>query len=152
MALIKRIINMKKTNKEILEEIIKDEIFLFEYTAIDNISSEDYDPKLTVKIGKRIDKNISTLLQTDDGIKELKSLLDMSDIRLNFVAARYLYPLDPKFYTNILMKYKKSLKEDINIYEVETLMSGLSKKQKVFIDQYKKLYGEDRFEDLNKLK
>ena len=143
---------MKKTNKEILEEIIKDEIFLFEYTAIDNISSEDYDPKLTVKIGKRIDKNISTLLQTDDGIKELKSLLDMSDIRLNFVAARYLYPLDPKFYTNILMKYKKSLKEDINIYEVETLMSGLSKKQKVFIDQYKKLYGEDRFEDLNKLK
>lgn len=142
---------MKKTNKEILEEIIKDEIFLFEYTSIDNLTKEDYDPKLTVKVGKRIDKNISTLLQTDDGIKELKSLLNMNDIRLNFVAARYLYPLDPKFYTSILMKYKKSLKEDINIYEIETLISGLSKKQKVFIDQYKKLYGEDRFEELNKL-
>lgn len=142
---------MKKTNKEILEEIIKDEIFLFEYTAMDNLSREDYDPKLTVKVGKRIDKNISILLQTDDGIKELKSLLEMDDIRLNFVAARYLYPLDPKFYTNILMKYKKSLKENINIYEIETLMSGLSKKQKVFIDQFKKLYGEDRFEELNKL-
>lgn len=151
MALIKRIIDMKKTNKEILEEIIKDEIFLFEYTKIDNLSNEDYDPKLTVKIGNRIDKNISILLQTDDGIKELKSLLDMSDIRLNFVAARYLYPLDPKFYTNILMKYRKSLKENINIYEIETLMTGLSKKQKVFIDQFKKLYGEDRFEKLNKL-
>lgn len=151
MALIKRIIDMKKTNKEILEEIIKDEIFLFEYTSIDNLTREDYDPKLTVKVGKRIDKNISTLLQTDDGIKELKSLLNMNDIRLNFVAARYLYPLDPKFYTSILMKYKKSLKEDINIYEIETLISGLSKKQKVFIDQYKKLYGEDRFEELNKL-
>ena len=109
---------MKKTNKEILEEIIKDEIFLFEYTSIDNLTKEDYDPKLTVKVGKRIDKNISTLLQTDDGIKELKSLLNMNDIRLNFVAARYLYPLDPKFYTSILMKYKKSLKEDINIYEI----------------------------------
>lgn len=142
---------MKKTNKEILEEIIKDEIFLFEYTNIDNLSNEDYDSKLTVKIGNRIDKNISILLQTDDGIKELKSLLDMSDIRLNFVAARYLYPLDPKFYTNILMKYKKSLKENINICEIETLMTGLSKKQKVFIDQFKKLYGEDRFEKLNKL-
>ena len=142
---------MKKTNKEILEEIIKDEIFLFEYTSIDNLTKEDYDPKLTVKVGKRIDKNISTLLQTDDGIKELKSLLNMNDIRLNFVAARYLYPLDPKFYTSILMKYKKSLNEDINIYEIETLISGLSKKQKVFIDQYKKLYGEDRFEELNKL-
>ena len=123
---------MKKTNKEILEEIIKDEIFLFEYTSIDNLTKEDYDPKLTVKVGKRIDKNISTLLQTDDGIKELKSLLNMNDIRLNFVAARYLYPLDPKFYTSILMKYKKSLNEDINIYEIETLISGLSKKQKVF--------------------
>ena len=59
--------------------------------------------------------------------------------------------LNPKFYTNILMKYKKSLKENINIYEIETLMTGLSKKQKVFIDQFKKLYGEDRFEKLNKL-
>lgn len=98
---------MKKTNREILEEIIKDEIFLFEYTKIDNLSNSEYDPKLTVKIGNRIDKNISMLLQTDDGIKELKSLLDISDVRLNFVAARYLYPLDPKFYMSILMKYKK---------------------------------------------
>ena len=108
MALIKRIIDMKKTNKEILEEIIKDEIFLFEYTAMDNLSREDYDPKLTVKVGKRIDKNISILLQTDDGIKELKSLLEMDDIRLNFVAARYLYPLDPKFYTNIFFGGKEN--------------------------------------------
>lgn len=151
MALIKRIINMKKTNREILEEIIKDEIFLLEYTKIDNLSNSEYDPKLTVKTGNRIDKNISMLLQTDDGIKELKSLLDISDVRLNFVAARYLYPLDPKFYMSILMKYKKTLKEKINIYELETLMSGLSNKQKVFIDQFKKLYGENRFEELNNL-
>ena len=143
---------MKKTNKEILEEIIKDAIFLFEYTEIDNLlNNEDYDPKLTVKIGNRVDKNISILLRTDDGIQELKSLLDMDDIRLNFVAARYLYPLDPKFYKTILMKYKKSLKEKLDIYKLETLMSGLDKKQKVFIDQFKKLYGEDRFEKLNKL-
>ena len=143
---------MKKTNKEILEEIIKDAIFLFEYTEIDNLlNNEDYDPKLTVKMGNRVDKNISILLRTDDGIQELKSLLDMDDIRLNFVAARYLYPLDPKFYKTILMKYKKSLKEKLDIYKLETLMSGLDKKQKVFIDQFKKLYGEDRFEKLNKL-
>ena len=143
---------MKKTNKEILEEIIKDEIFLFEYTEIDNLlNNEDFDPKLTVKIGNRVDKNISILLRTDDGIQELKSLLDMDDIRLNFVAARYLYPLDPKFYKTIFKKYRKTLKEELDIYKLETLMSGLDKKQKVFIDQFKKLYGEDRFEKLNKL-
>ena len=143
---------MKKTNKEILEEIIKDAIFLFEYTEIDNLlNNEDYDPKLTVKIGNRVDKNISILLRTDDGIQELKSLLDMDDIRLNFVAARYLYPLDPKFYKTIFKKYRKTLKENIDIYTLETLMSELDKKQKVFIDQFKKLYGEDRFEKLNKL-
>ena len=143
---------MKKTNKEILEEIIKDAIFLFEYTEIDNLlNNEDFDPKLTVKIGNRVDKNISILLRTDDGIQELKSLLDMDDIRLNFVAARYLYPLDPKFYKTIFKKYRKTLKEKIDIYELETLMSELDKKQKVFIDQFKKLYGEDRFEKLNKL-
>lgn len=90
-------------------------------------------------------------MQTDDGIQELKSLLDMDDIRLNFVAARYLYPIDPEFYASILMKYRKTLKEKINIHEFETLMSGLSNKQKVYIDQFKKLYGEDRFEELNKL-
>ena len=143
---------MKKTNKEILEEIIKDAIFLFEYTEIDNLlNNEDFDPKLTVKIGNRVDKNISILLRTDDGIQELKSLLDMDDIRLNFVAARYLYPLDPKFYKTIFKKYRKTLKEELDIYKLETLMSGLDKKQKVFIDQFKKLYGEDRFEKLNKL-
>lgn len=142
---------MKKTNKEIVEEIIKDEIFLFEYTNTDNFFSADFDSKLTVKIGKRIDKNISLLLQTDDGIKEFKSLLDMDDVRLNFVAARYLYPLDPEFYTKIFIKYKMSLKEDINKYEIETLMLGLSNKQKVFVDQFKKLYGEERFDELNKL-
>ena len=143
---------MKKTNKEILEEIIKDAIFLFEYTEIDNLlNNEDYDPKLTVKIGNRVDKNISILLRTDDGIQELKSLLDMDDIRLNFVAARYLYPLDHKFYKTIFKKYRKTLKENIDIYTLETLMSELDKKQKVFIDQFKKLYGEDRFEKLNKL-
>lgn len=143
---------MKKTNKEILEEIIKDEIFLFEYTEIDNLlNNEDFDPKLTVKIGNRVDKNISILLRTDDGIQELKSLLDMDDIRLNFVAARNLYPLDPKFYKTIFKKYRKTLKEELDIYKLETLMSGLDKKQKVFIDQFKKLYGEDRFEKLNKL-
>lgn len=32
---------MKKTNKEILDEIIKDEIFLFEYTNVDNLSNTD---------------------------------------------------------------------------------------------------------------
>lgn len=143
---------MKKTNKEILEEIIKDAIFLFEYTEIDNLlNNEDFDPKLTVKIGNRVDKNISILLRTDDGIQELKSLLDMDDIRLNFVAARNLYPLDPKFYKTIFKKYRKTLKEELDIYKLETLMSGLDKKQKVFIDQFKKLYGEDRFEKLNKL-
>ena len=75
----------------------------------------------------------------------------MDDIRLNFVAARNLYPLDPKFYTTIFKKYRKTLKEELDIYKLETLMSGLDKKQKVFIDQFKKLYGEDRFEKLNKL-
>ena len=142
---------MKKTNKEILEELIKDEIFLFEYTKIDNLSNADYSPKLTIKIGNRIDENLSSLLQTDDGIQKLKSLLTMEDVRLNFVAARYLYPLDPKLYANILMKYKKTLKEKINIYEIEMLMHGFEKKEKVFIEQFEKLYGKDRFEKLNKL-
>ena len=143
---------MKKTNKEILNEIIKDELFLFEYTNINNLlSNANYDPKLTVKVGSRIDKNISALLQTEDGIGELKTLLNIDDIRLNFVAARYLYPLDPKFYTNIFLKYKKTLREEINIHELESLMSGLNNKQKVFIDHFRKLYGEERFKKLSKL-
>ncbi len=150
MAMIKQA-TIKKTNKEIVADIIKDEIFLFEYTKSDNLNNANYDAKLTVKIGNRIDKNLSILLKTDDGIQELKSLLDMNDIRLNFVAARYLYPLNPKSYKSVLIKYRTTLTDKINIYEFETLISGLENKQKVFIDQFKRLYGEDRFERLNKL-
>lgn len=142
---------MKKTNKEMLLEVIKDTICLFEYTKVENLSKQDYDAKVTIKIGNRIDKNISALLQSEEGIAEIKTLLSMEDIRLNFIAARYLYPLDPKFYEKILIKYKNSLSEQINIYEVDTLISGLNKKQKVFVEQFKKLYGEDRFDEMSKM-
>lgn len=134
-----------------LLEVIKDTICLFEYTKVENLSKQDYDAKVTIKIGNRIDKNISALLQSEEGIAEIKTLLSMEDIRLNFIAARYLYPLDPKFYEKILIKYKNSLSEQINIYEVDTLISGLNKKQKVFVEQFKKLYGEDRFDEMSKM-
>ncbi len=148
---MKKVINMKKTNKEVLLEVIKDTLWLFEYTKVENLSKQDYDAKATIKLGNRIDKNISALLQSEEGINELKTLLDMEDVRLNFIAARYLYPLDPKFYEKILIKYKNSLSEKINIYEVDTLISGLNKKQKVFVEQFKKLYGEDRFDEMSKM-
>ena len=151
MALIAGMFEMEDKNIKILEEVINDELFLFKYTEVSNMLKDSYNPKLTVKVGKRIDKNISKLLQTDDGVLKLKSLLEKNDIRLNFVAARYLYPLDPSFYSTILIKYKESLKEKIRISEIETLISGLEKRQKVFVDQYKNLYGENRFKKLSRM-
>ena len=52
---------MKKTYNELIQEFINDTLFLQNYTKTENMANQNYEPKLTVKIGKRIEKNLQTI-------------------------------------------------------------------------------------------
>ena len=56
---------MKKTIDNILQQFIDDAMFLNNYLKVENLSNPDYDAKLTVKIGKRIEKNATYIIQND---------------------------------------------------------------------------------------
>lgn len=43
----------------------------------------------------------------------------------------------------IMQEYKNGLSDCLEKHEVETVIKGLKNKQAVFIEQFKKLYGEN---------
>ena len=53
---------------------------------------------------------------------------------------------------SIMKKYLKTLKDKIEIFEVKIVIEGLKNNQKVFVDQFKKLYGCDDLDSLNQEK
>ena len=54
---------MKKTIENTIQQFIDDAIFLSNYLKVENLSNTDYDAKLTVKIGKRIENNATYIIQ-----------------------------------------------------------------------------------------
>ena len=131
--------------KKLIDEFIEDELFLEQYTRTDNLSNEDYDAKLTVKIGKRITKNLNEILKTDEGINEFEKLLEHPEPIIRFLAARFLYPLYPKKCLKIMEAYKKGLSNELRRYEAEVVIKSLKKQEKVFVEQFNELYGKQMF-------
>lgn len=132
---------MKKTYNEIIQEFINDTLFLRNYTKTENMQNQSYDAKLTVKIGKRIEKNLQIILQADEGIVAFKNLLAHPELYIRFISARYLYPILPQKAITIMKEYMDTLSDRLERYEVENVIKGLKNKQAVFISQFKKLYG-----------
>lgn len=141
-----------KTIKDSINEFINDELFLQEYTNVQNLSKKDYDPKLTVKIGKRVDKNLSKILNNEEGIKEFMRLLSHENEFIKFLAARFLYPILPKTSLLIMKNYKNQLKSKIEIHEVDNVLEGFTNKQKIFMEQFEKLYNVEDLAILNREK
>ena len=132
---------MIKTYNEIIQEFINDTLFLQNYTKTENMLNQNYDARLTVKIGKRIEKNLQAILCADEGIALFKELLVNENFYIRFIAARYLYPIIPQEAITIMREYKNSLSDNVKKYEVENVIKGLESKQSVFMAQFKKLYG-----------
>ena len=127
----------------LIEQFIGDEIFLDNYTKTDNLSCKDYDPKLTIKIGKRINKNIKLILQSEDGITRFKKLLNHDAPIIQFVAARYLFPVMGDESINIMKNYRNSLNDKIKQWEIDNLIASLKQKQNVITAQYNDIYGKE---------
>lgn len=147
MALIKRMINMKDIDS-LINKFKSDELELYEYNKFENLSSPDFDVKYTLKIGKRINKNLKLILSTDEGIKKFIQLLDDDNIIIAGLAARYLYPIFPDRCMKIFKKYSKEAYDKL---ACKNVIEGLESRLPIFMQQFKDLYGEDRFEELSKL-
>lgn len=144
--------DMKKTIKICIKEFVDDQMLLKEYSKVDNLSAPNYDAKFTIKIGKRINRNLELILQSQEGINEFQKLLTSENDYIKFLVARFLYPVMKKESMSIMKNYLKTLKDKIEIFEVKTVIEGLKNNQKVFVDQFKKLYGCDDLDSLNQEK
>lgn len=135
---------MKNLIKKAIEEFLNDEIFLHDYSNIDNqINNPDYDEKLTLKLGKRIDKNLKIILQSDEGIEQFKDLLHYDNKYIRFMVARFLYPLDPQRYLKIMIEYKNEILDEFERNRINDVIEGLQNKLPVFNSQFKNWYGDN---------
>lgn len=135
---------MKNLIKKAIEEFLNDEIFLHDYSNIDNqINNPDYDEKLTLKLGKRIDKNLKIILQSDEGIEQFKDLLHYDNKYIRFLVARFLYPLDPQLYLKIMIEYKNEILDEFERNRINDVIEGLQNKLPVFNSQFKNWYGDN---------
>ncbi len=130
--------------KKAMEEFLNDEIYLHDYTNIDNqINNPDYDEKLTIKLGRRIDKNLKIILQSDEGIEQFKDLLQYDNKYIRFLVARFLYPLDPQQYLKIMVEYKNEILDEFERNRIDDVIEGLKNKLPVFISQFRNWYGDN---------
>lgn len=140
---------MKKTVDNIIQQFIDDAIFLSNYLKVENLANPDYDAKLTVKIGKRIEKNATFIIQ-NNGIEKFSKLLNHSNISVASFAAEYLYPLYPTRCIEIIKKRAKSIKNPLDRKREEDLIEGLENDKAFFTDHFKIIYGEENYKSLSR--
>ena len=133
---------MEKVKVEkLIQEFVQDQVFLLNYTKADNVISLDYDAKLTVKIGKRIAKNVKKII-ANGGVDEMSKLLESDDLMVQTAAAQYLYPVAPEKCINILKTYSESLTDDLDKLKVNDMIKGFESGNQFFINIFEELYGK----------
>ncbi len=140
---------MKKTIENIIQQFMDDAIFLSNYLKVENLSNPDYDAKLTVKIGKRIEKNATYIIQ-NNGIEQFLKLLDHENIAVASFAAEYLYPLYPSKCINIIKRRAKSIKNPLDRKREEDLIDGLENDKIFFTGHFKTIYREEDYKSLSR--
>ena len=140
---------MKKTIENSIDEFTNDSIFLSNYLKVDNLSNQDYDPKLTVKVSKRIEKNATYIIQ-HNGTDQFIKLLTHKTLAVASSAAEYLYPLYPNKCLDIIKKYAKTRKNPLDRKREEDLINGLQKNVSFFTDHFKTIYDTDDYKNLSR--
>lgn len=140
---------MKKTIENTIQQFIDDAIFLSNYLKVENLANPDYDAKLTVKIGKRIEQNATHVIQ-NGGVEQFSKLLDNENIAVASSAAEYLYPLYPTKCIEIIKKRAKSIKNPLDRKREEDLIEGLEKDKSFFTSHFKTIYGKEDYKSLSR--
>ncbi len=139
----------EKRINDAIQQFIDDSIFLGNYLKVENLSNPDYDAKLTVKIGKRIEKNATYVIQ-NNGIEQFLQLLDNENIVIASTAAEYLYPLYPSKCIEIIKRRAKSIKNPLDRKREEDLIDGLENNKIFFTGHFKTIYGNEDYKTLSR--
>lgn len=120
---------------------------LNDYDKASNIiNNKGYDYKVSVNLGKKIDRVAVKLIDLD--LEKFITLLDNKNIAIRGNCAEYLYPLFPKKCLKILCEFEKSFNKEIDRIKIHSKIVGLQRNDKFFIELYKNLY---KVEDLSML-
>ena len=144
-------INKKNTTIELINIFIENSIFLKDYESTERIlKNEEHSYNLAKKVASKISNAVKLLLSNEEGITEFVKLLDNENIVVSASAAEYLYPLYPQKCLKILKKYSKSLSNKLDSHKIDWKIEGFKQNQQFFIDIFKKIYGCDNLETLNR--
>ena len=138
-------------NTNLVQKFVNLSTELYKYTCSDNmIGNSSFDAKLSVKLGKQIDKIVETIINSQDQLNDFISLLESKNLLVAYLAAEYLYPLFPDKCIKIMKLFYRKIDDKIDKYTVKTKIEGITSQEKFFIDSYKKLYNTDNLETLNR--
>jgi len=136
----------KEKLEKLLNEFVKDQVFLMQYSKADNVIKLDYDAKMTVKLGKKIAKTVKKIVQTG-GVVEFSRLLDDDDLYVQAAAAQYLYPVAPEKCIKILKTYSESLIDDLDKLKVDDMIKGFERGDQFFMNLFAELYGKEMWKN-----
>lgn len=142
---------MKKTIDNQIKELKKIIIQMNDMNKINNNFSED-EVKESLKLGKKFNTILKTLLNSEEGIISLIKLMDDDNSVVCFVVARNLYPIFPSKTMKIMKNYLTQVNDKLEKMRVQDVIEGFQSNQKVFMEQFKRLYNVEDLDSLNREK
>lgn len=138
-----------KTFEDFLEEYTALISELDDYDKASNlIHKENFDYKVTVNLGKKINLLAKKMISID--IDKFIKLLEHENLTVKENAVEYLYPLYPNKCLNIMEEYLSSIENDVDKIKIESKIIGLKREDTFFVNLYKKLYQVDDISKLNR--
>lgn len=92
---------------KILEKLQFTLKMIYELTDFDNITTDN--AKKSREYGRKADKYIKQLIETNEGIEKYKSWLSSKEDYLRWNSALNLYPFFPKKCYNVLLECEKNV-------------------------------------------
>lgn len=129
---------------KILEKLQITLKMIYELTDFDNITTDN--AKKSREYGRKADKYIKQLIETNEGIEKYKSWLSSKEDYLRWNSALNLYPLFPKKCYNVLLECEKKCNDNIRKSSMKTILLSYSKNiddDNIFYKKLKKLYNTD---------
>lgn len=140
---------MKKTIDNQIQELREIIIKMNQMNKMENKFSDE-EVKEGKKLGVKFNNLLKTLLSSEEGTNALIKLLDDDNSVVSFIVARNLYPLFPSKTMSIMKNYLKSVDDKLEKMRVQDVINGFESKQRVFIEQFKRLYKCEDIDSLNR--
>ena len=140
---------MKSDATKLIEQFEQKSIELEEYVSMKNsFRNETFNSKKSSQMVKSVASFAKKLIDTD--INAFVKLLDNPNIVVAKSAAEYLYPLYPERCLHIMRTYKDTLTASLDVLSIDIEIQGYEKKQKFFMDNFKKMYNCEDLDSLNR--